>query len=125
MLAEFKYGGVPAETFGAFWDQRKPNRLFYHFVKDVFPFAYKKYMVAGNWFGPRALSPVSLAAIRLNIHKLTVHMPYSLNISLALSLLDCWREAKCIGVILVCDPCIDTRINRPPISEATMASTMP
>lgn len=26
LLAEFKYGGVPKETFGRFLDQSKPNR---------------------------------------------------------------------------------------------------
>ena len=29
MLAEFKYGNVPKETFGWLWDQGKPNWLFY------------------------------------------------------------------------------------------------
>ena len=29
MLAEFGYGGVPMETFGRFWDQGRPNYLFY------------------------------------------------------------------------------------------------
>jgi len=44
MLAEFKYGLVPEETFGRYFDQSKSNRLFYHFKKDLFPFAYWNYM---------------------------------------------------------------------------------
>lgn len=33
MLAEFTYGAVPKETFGAFLDQAKPRRAFYHLKK--------------------------------------------------------------------------------------------
>nr|GAT58720.1 predicted protein [Mycena chlorophos] len=51
MLAEFKYGLEPKETFAAQFDQSKPNRLFYHLKKDVFPWAYWNYMVQGKWFG--------------------------------------------------------------------------
>ncbi|KAJ9091318.1 hypothetical protein QFC20_007667 [Naganishia adeliensis] len=57
MLAEFKYGGKPAETFGALADQRIPRRPFYHLAKDVFPYAYFKHMVKGEWFGPKGLVP--------------------------------------------------------------------
>ncbi|KAI5449757.1 hypothetical protein NCC49_004047 [Naganishia albida] len=57
MLAEFKYGGQPAETFGALADQRIPRRPFYHLAKDVFPYAYFKHMVKGEWFGPKGLVP--------------------------------------------------------------------
>jgi sulfide:quinone oxidoreductase len=37
MLAEFKYGGVPQETF-ARWTggQETPRRVFYHLKKDFF-----------------------------------------------------------------------------------------
>ncbi|KAF7294969.1 Pyr-redox-2 domain-containing protein [Mycena indigotica] len=51
MLAEFKYGLEPKETFSAQFDQAKSNRLFYHFKKDLFPWAYWNYMVHGKWFG--------------------------------------------------------------------------
>lgn len=33
MLAEFTYGAVPRETFGALVDQAKPRRAFYHLKK--------------------------------------------------------------------------------------------
>ena len=37
MLCEFKYGGVPKETFaGVLGGQEVPNRPFYHLKKDVF-----------------------------------------------------------------------------------------
>jgi hypothetical protein len=37
MLAEFKYGGVPKETFaGILGSQDKPRRAFYHLKKDFF-----------------------------------------------------------------------------------------
>ncbi|KAG2020323.1 hypothetical protein CC2G_005679 [Coprinopsis cinerea AmutBmut pab1-1] len=51
MLAEFKYGLEPKETFGALVDQSKSRRVFYHLKKDVFPAAYWNYMVQGKWFG--------------------------------------------------------------------------
>lgn len=54
MLAEFKYGGVPKETFGKFGvDQGTPNRAFYHLKKDFFPWVYWNGMVKGTWGGPR------------------------------------------------------------------------
>ncbi len=39
MLAEFKYDGVPDETFGKWFgiDQVEPRRAFYHLKKDFFP----------------------------------------------------------------------------------------
>jgi sulfide:quinone oxidoreductase len=52
LLAEFKYGGVPKETFG--WlgiDQATPRRAFYHLKKDFFPWVYYKSMVKGTWGG--------------------------------------------------------------------------
>lgn len=55
LLAEFKYGGQPKETFAGLpfiGDQAKPNRLFYHFKKDLFPWAYWNHMLSGSWFGP-------------------------------------------------------------------------
>ena len=46
MLAEFKYGGVPKETFADYLgDQAKPAALYYYFKKDLFPWAYWNYMV--------------------------------------------------------------------------------
>ncbi|KAJ7109335.1 hypothetical protein C8R44DRAFT_884386 [Mycena epipterygia] len=53
MLAEFKYGLEPKETFAAQFDQAKSNRLFYHFKKDLFPWAYWNYMVKGQWYGTK------------------------------------------------------------------------
>ncbi|KAF5724833.1 sulfide:quinone oxidoreductase mitochondrial precursor [Fusarium mundagurra] len=55
MLAEFKYGGVPKETFGDILgiDQAVPRRSFYHLKKDFFPWVYKNYMVKGTWGGPK------------------------------------------------------------------------
>lgn len=54
LLAEFKYGGEPKETFS--WlgiDQAVPRRAFYHLKKDFFPWVYYKYMVKGTWGGPK------------------------------------------------------------------------
>ncbi|KAK4645144.1 hypothetical protein QC761_310800 [Podospora bellae-mahoneyi] len=55
LLAEFKYGGVPKETFGKALriDQAVPRRAFYHLKKDFFPWVYYKYMVKGTWGGPK------------------------------------------------------------------------
>lgn len=54
LLAEFKYGGKPKETFGAFGlDQGTPRRAFYHLKKDFFPWVYYKAMVKGAWGGPK------------------------------------------------------------------------
>ncbi|KAL4890837.1 hypothetical protein BDV59DRAFT_183754 [Aspergillus ambiguus] len=54
LLAEFKYGGEPKETFN--WmgiDQKTPRRAFYHLKKDFFPWVYYKSMVKGTWAGPK------------------------------------------------------------------------
>lgn len=54
LLAEFKYGGEPKETFG--WlgiDQAIPRRAFYYLKKDFFPWVYYKSMVKGTWGGPK------------------------------------------------------------------------
>lgn len=54
LLAEFKYGGVPKETFAPILgSQDKPNRFYYHLKKDIFPPVYWNYFVKGNWFGTR------------------------------------------------------------------------
>ncbi|KAI1875206.1 hypothetical protein JX265_004264 [Neoarthrinium moseri] len=57
MLCEFKYGGVPKETFaGVFGGQEKPRRAFYHLKKDFFPLVYWNSFVKGTWFGPKGWS---------------------------------------------------------------------
>ncbi|KAK1750422.1 putative Sulfide:quinone oxidoreductase mitochondrial precursor [Echria macrotheca] len=54
LLAEFKYGGEPKETFGGILgDQATPRRAFYHLKKDFFPWVYYQYMVKGKWGGPK------------------------------------------------------------------------
>jgi NADPH-dependent 2,4-dienoyl-CoA reductase/sulfur reductase-like enzyme len=55
LLAEFKYGGVPKETFHDWFgiDQAIPRRAFYYMKKDFFPWVYGKYMVNGTWGGPK------------------------------------------------------------------------
>ena len=46
LLAEFKYGGEPKETFANYLgDQATPRRFFYHLKKDLFPWAYWNLMV--------------------------------------------------------------------------------
>jgi NADPH-dependent 2,4-dienoyl-CoA reductase/sulfur reductase-like enzyme len=54
MLAEFKYGGVPKETFGNLLgiDQAIPRRAFYHMKQTFFPWIYYKSLVKGTWAGP-------------------------------------------------------------------------
>jgi NADPH-dependent 2,4-dienoyl-CoA reductase/sulfur reductase-like enzyme len=57
MLAEFKYGGVPKETFNR-WvgvDQAIPRGAFYYLKKDFFPWVYGKYHVKGTWGGPNGV----------------------------------------------------------------------
>lgn len=55
MLAEFKYAGVPDESF--YSGQTKPSR-FWHFVKrHVFPRAYYEYAPQGKWFGRSLFKP--------------------------------------------------------------------
>jgi NADPH-dependent 2,4-dienoyl-CoA reductase/sulfur reductase-like enzyme len=55
LLAEFKYGGEPKETFAKALgiDQGVPRRAFYYLKKDFFPWVYKNYMVKGRWEGPK------------------------------------------------------------------------
>ncbi|KAH7930814.1 sulfide-quinone oxidoreductase [Leucogyrophana mollusca] len=56
MLAEFKYGLEPKESFAQYFgDQSKPRRAFYHLKKDLFPWAYWNYMIKGKWFGTSGL----------------------------------------------------------------------
>lgn len=57
MLCEFKYGGVPDETFAkvpGIGSQDVPRRAFYHLKKDFFPSVYWNSFVKGTWFGPNA-----------------------------------------------------------------------
>ncbi|PKS11010.1 hypothetical protein jhhlp_002769 [Lomentospora prolificans] len=57
MLCEFKYGGVPQETFaGILGGQEKPRRVFYHLKKDFFPFVYWQRFVKGTWYGPKGVN---------------------------------------------------------------------
>lgn len=61
MLAEFKYGLVPKESFAdILGDQSKPSGvagwLYYRLKKDFFPWVYFNYMVKGQWFGSTGLS---------------------------------------------------------------------
>jgi len=56
MLAEFKYGLVPKESFSGLFDQAKSQRFFYHLKKDLFPWAYWNFMVSGRWFGKSGLT---------------------------------------------------------------------
>ncbi|BGP20809.1 hypothetical protein JCM10213_001313 [Rhodosporidiobolus nylandii] len=54
MLAEFKYGGVPKETFApVMGSQDIPRSAFYYLKKDIFPVVYWNSLVKGTWFGPR------------------------------------------------------------------------
>ncbi|RWA11283.1 hypothetical protein EKO27_g3842 [Xylaria grammica] len=53
MLCEFKYGGVPKETFAnILGGQETPRAAFYYLKKDVFPFVYWNYFLGGLWYGP-------------------------------------------------------------------------
>jgi NADPH-dependent 2,4-dienoyl-CoA reductase/sulfur reductase-like enzyme len=51
LLAEFKYGGVPKETFNRVLgiDQGVPRKAFYWLKKDFFPWVYGRYHVKGEW----------------------------------------------------------------------------
>jgi len=55
LLAEFKYGPEPKETFGRLLgiDQATPRRAFYHLKKDFFPWVYRRSMIKGTWGGPK------------------------------------------------------------------------
>ncbi|KAL4908880.1 hypothetical protein BDW74DRAFT_165601 [Aspergillus multicolor] len=58
LLAEFKYGGQPSETFNRWFgiDQAVPRRAFYHLKKDFFPWVYYSGMLKGTWRGPKGWS---------------------------------------------------------------------
>ncbi|KAH9079651.1 FAD/NAD-P-binding domain-containing protein [Lactarius deliciosus] len=57
LLAEFKYGLVPAESFAnSIGDQATPRRVFtLDRFQDFFPWVYFNYYVKGKWFGPSGL----------------------------------------------------------------------
>ncbi|TRM58640.1 hypothetical protein BD626DRAFT_510902 [Schizophyllum amplum] len=66
LLAEFKYGLEPKESFANvpfLGDQKEPRRLYYHFKKDLFPYAYWNYMVRGKWYGNTATVRPSFAGL--------------------------------------------------------------
>ena len=49
MLAEFKYGLEPKESFANFLgDQATPRAAYYYLKKDFFPWTYWKYMVRSS-----------------------------------------------------------------------------
>ncbi|KAI1422559.1 FAD/NAD(P)-binding domain-containing protein [Xylaria sp. FL1777] len=53
MLCEFKYGGVPKETFAnILGGQETPNAAFYYLKKHIFPFVYWNSFLKGSWYGP-------------------------------------------------------------------------
>ncbi|EOA85179.1 hypothetical protein ACJQWK_06926 [Exserohilum turcicum] len=58
LLAEFKYGGVPKETFNALLgiDQGVPRKPFYWLKKEFFPWVYNRFHVKGEWAGPKGLA---------------------------------------------------------------------
>lgn len=56
MLAEFKYGGIPKETFESLaGSQDVPRKAFYHLKKDIFPAVYWNAFLKGTWYGPSGL----------------------------------------------------------------------
>lgn len=63
LLAEFKYGAQPKESFAKFGiDQGTPARAFWYLKKDFFPRVYYSSMVKGNWAGAQGwLNPKTLA----------------------------------------------------------------
>lgn len=51
MLCEFKYGGVPKETFASvLGGQEVPNRLYYHLKKDIFVSFFALPFLSANLF---------------------------------------------------------------------------
>lgn len=52
LLAEFKYGLEPKESFAHIVDQAKPQKAFYYFKTLLFPWAYFEHMLKGRWYGP-------------------------------------------------------------------------
>jgi len=50
---EFKYDGVPDETFNKHQDV--PTKYFYWMKKTAFPYCYWKYAPEGKWYGKRTI----------------------------------------------------------------------
>eukprot|EP00303_Exanthemachrysis_gayraliae_P003559 CAMPEP_0206012320 /NCGR_PEP_ID=MMETSP1464-20131121/14644_1 /ASSEMBLY_ACC=CAM_ASM_001124 /TAXON_ID=119497 /ORGANISM="Exanthemachrysis gayraliae, Strain RCC1523" /LENGTH=417 /DNA_ID=CAMNT_0053386001 /DNA_START=31 /DNA_END=1285 /DNA_ORIENTATION=+ len=67
ILAEFKYGGVPCETFPPFLvDQAREQPLFFYLKKVVFPWAYWNLMLVAAGTGPALCSsPASRLGTRV------------------------------------------------------------
>ncbi|KIM29111.1 hypothetical protein M408DRAFT_329118 [Serendipita vermifera MAFF 305830] len=57
LLAEFKYGLEPKESFARFLNQGKPQRAFYPLKTTLFPWAYFEHMIKGRWYGPSGFVP--------------------------------------------------------------------
>lgn len=70
LLAEFKYGGQPKESFAKFGiDQAQPMRAFWYLKKEFFPRVYYSSMVNGNWAGAKGwLNPKTLAPQTRGLH---------------------------------------------------------
>jgi hypothetical protein len=52
---EFKYGGVPDETFNK--KQDVPQSFFYYVKAVAFPRVYWWFATKGKWFGKRTILP--------------------------------------------------------------------
>ncbi|KAG6820594.1 hypothetical protein H0H93_014510 [Arthromyces matolae] len=78
MLAEFKYGLEPKETFSSFFDQAKSHRLFYHFKKA--PYWNLMVIAQGEYLEP-TFDPASLTVSQLlgvlGYHNVKYPTPYS------------------------------------------------
>ncbi|KAK3287679.1 hypothetical protein CYMTET_4815 [Cymbomonas tetramitiformis] len=55
IMAEFKYGGEPSESFGGIVDQSQARHSFYFLKKVAFPFLYWNLFLRGLWFGPTTI----------------------------------------------------------------------
>jgi sulfide:quinone oxidoreductase len=55
MLIEFKYGGIPDETFTS--KQNEPSRLWFHMKRDALPWIYWHILPKGRWFGRNMIFP--------------------------------------------------------------------
>ncbi|KAG9057799.1 hypothetical protein FS842_003874 [Serendipita sp. 407] len=61
LLAEFKYGLEPKESFSNLFDQGKPQSAFYYLKTTLFPWAYFEHMLQGRWYGPKGFSKPSFS----------------------------------------------------------------
>jgi sulfide:quinone oxidoreductase len=53
LLAEFKYGGVPHETFSK--NQDTPATAYYYLKKEAFPRVYFNLAAKGLWYGNKTI----------------------------------------------------------------------